>query len=120
MMKRDYNKLHKQISSLLKNDNLKEQLQSILYAIDGIKRRDEVEEDWAGVEYPHITLKNVLNKIGLLEKTDDKHYLIDKDNPLLNYKIQILQDDGMGYGANNGYCFDAYEERENKNIKIWF
>lgn len=38
-------------------------------------------------------------------------------------KILVLEDDGMGYGGNNGYCSDIYlsgNEKGETEIKIWF
>jgi hypothetical protein len=49
-----------------------------------------------------------------------------RDNCALddNVKLRILQDDGMGYGANNGYCTDIsiYEDMDNNNkeVQFWF
>ena len=49
-----------------------------------------------------------------------------RDNCALddNVKLHILQDDGMGYGANNGYCTDIsiYEDTDNNNkeVQFWF
>jgi hypothetical protein len=40
-----------------------------------------------------------------------------------NCKILILQDDGMGYGANNGYCTElaTSENKEGETeVQIWF
>ena len=37
--------------------------------------------------------------------------------------ILVLEDDGMGYGARNGYCSDIYvsENKDGKKeIQIWF
>lgn len=38
-------------------------------------------------------------------------------------KIRVLEDDGMGYGAVNGYCSGLYVsdiEDNKKEIQIWF
>ena len=38
-------------------------------------------------------------------------------------KLLVLEDDGMGYGANNGYCSDLFISEDNdgkKEVQIWF
>ena len=40
-----------------------------------------------------------------------------------NVNILVLEDDGMGYGARNGYCSDIYvsENKDGKKeVQIWF
>ena len=48
-----------------------------------------------------------------------------RDNDPLDddVNILVLEDDGMGYGARNGYCSDIYvsENKDGKKeIQIWF
>ena len=48
-----------------------------------------------------------------------------RDNGALDddAKILVLEDDGMGYGARNGYCTDIYvvENKDGeKQVNIWF
>lgn len=48
-----------------------------------------------------------------------------RDNGSLDddVNILVLEDDGMGYGARNGYCSDIYvsENKDGKKeIQIWF
>lgn len=75
------------------------------------ERKKEVETDFQGWEMPHYTVKN-------LREFMRKHKSIDSE-----CKILVLQDDGMGYGANNGYCTDVFVS-ENKDgeteLQIWF
>ena len=75
------------------------------------ERKKEVETDFQGWEMPHYTMKD-------LRKFMKDHKSLDGD-----CKILILQDDGMGYGANNGYCTElsTSEDKEgNTEIHIWF
>ena len=48
-----------------------------------------------------------------------------KDNCALDdeAKLHVYQDDGMAYGAVNGYCSDLYIDEDNdgnKEVRIWF
>jgi hypothetical protein len=48
-----------------------------------------------------------------------------RDNGALDdtVKLLVLEDDGMGYGARNGYCSDIYvgkNEVDEKEVQIWF
>ena len=48
-----------------------------------------------------------------------------RDNGALNddVKLLVLEDDGMAYGANNGYCSDlcvSEDENGEKEVQIWF
>jgi hypothetical protein len=48
-----------------------------------------------------------------------------RDNGALDddVKLLVLEDDGMGYGARNGYCSDIYvgKDKDGKNeVQIWF
>ena len=75
------------------------------------ERKKEVETDFQGWEMPHYTMKD-------LRKFMKDHKSLDG-----GCKILILQDDGMGYGANNGYCTElsTSEDKEgNTEIHIWF
>jgi len=75
------------------------------------ERKKEVETDFQGWEMPHYTMKD-------LRKFMKEHKSLDG-----NCKILILQDDGMGYGANNGYCTElsTAENKEGETeIHIWF
>ena len=75
------------------------------------ERKKEVETDFQGWEMPHYTMKD-------LRKFMKDHKSLDGD-----CKILILQDDGMGYGANNGYCTElsTVENKEGETeVHIWF
>lgn len=37
-----------------------------------------------------------------------------------DYKIVIVEDDGMGYGAVEGPCNGVEVDNEKKTIKLWF
>lgn len=37
-----------------------------------------------------------------------------------DFHIMILEDDGMGYGANSGYMNGMEFDYENKKVKLWF
>ena len=48
-----------------------------------------------------------------------------KDNCVLDdeVKLHVYQDDGMAYGAVNGYCSDLYVDKDNdgnNEVRIWF
>ena len=63
-----------------------------------------------------------------LEKLTMKHLRkFVRDNGALDddVRLRILQDDGMGYGAVNGYCTDievdeSLEDETKKEARFWF
>ena len=75
------------------------------------ERKKQVETDFQGWEMPHNTVRD-------LREFMRKHKSLDGE-----CKILVLQDDGMGYGANNGYCTEI-STSENKDgeteLHIWF
>lgn len=119
-MKTDYKRLSKTLEKLYKSKTLREDILSLIWAVNSIKRRDEVSEEFGGWEHEHITLRELLEFLGLTEKSNADSIIINKNEPLLDYKILMLEDDGMGYGANNGYCCQTDIDNENKNIRLWF
>lgn len=74
-----------------------------------LKKDDQY--DFQGWKIKKITMKQ------LREFVKDNHYLEDDTNVL------VLEDDGMGYGARNGYCSDIYVGKNKdgkKEVQIWF
>lgn len=76
-----------------------------------LELRKSDQHDFQGWEVKKITMKQFRKFVR------DNGHLGDDVN------ILILEDDGMGYGARNGYCSDIYVN-ENKNgkkeVQIWF
>jgi hypothetical protein len=54
----------------------------------------------------------------------DLREFVDKNGNLADdIQILVLEDDGMGYGAINGYCTDIYlsdGDNGKKEVQIWF
>ena len=66
-----------------------------------------------------------VSKVLDADVTKDVFYKFVRDNGSLDddVNILVLEDDGMGYGARNGYCSDIYvsENKDGKKeIQIWF
>lgn len=80
--------------------------------LNGLKRNEEERYDFQGWPIEKLTMKD-------LREFVNKHQEIDDD-----VNILVLEDDGMGYGANNGYCSDISvfenEDGTKKEVQIWF
>lgn len=75
------------------------------------ERKKQVETDFQGWEMPHHTLSDLRKFMKSIKNLDGE------------CKILVLQDDGMGYGANNGYCTElsTSKNKEGENeVHIWF
>lgn len=73
--------------------------------------KENVRYDFQGWPIKELTMKDLREFVNNNKELDD------------NVKILVLEDDGMGYGAVNGYCSDIYvskNEEENDEIQIWF
>lgn len=85
-------------------NNALEMLAHIVY-------RNEERTDFQGWPIKKLTMKDLRKFV--------------RDNGPLDdtVKILVLEDDGMGYGANNNYCSDIYvhkDEDDKKEVQIWF
>lgn len=101
-------------------------LSEAVMALKNLKHSSEDEETFQGDIKKPLTLKDVLNGIKV-PKLNKRAYILDennsKDKELLNMPVILLEDDGMGYGALNGACRDAYisdYDKDNKKIHLWF
>lgn len=71
----------------------------------------EVKYDFQGWPIKELTMKDLRDFVKRNGSLDDE------------VKIFVLQDDGMGYGAINGYCNGIYlsdGENNEKEVHIWF
>ena len=71
----------------------------------------KIECDFQGWPLEHLTMKDLRE---FVENNKDI-----KDDA----KVLVLQDDGMGYGAVNGYCTNINRtkvEDNNEEVQIWF
>lgn len=118
------------INNIINNNNLSkedsETLIETLAVLNHLKHNSEDEETFQGDIKKPLTLKDVLNGIKV-PKLNKRAYILDennsKDKELLNMPVILLEDDGMGYGALNGACRDAYVsdyDKDNKKIHLWF
>ena len=99
---------------------------SIKDQIDGINELLSKDSDNVLLNNIYDTLKAVdfqgwkVNNATL----GDIRELVEKTKSLPNdTKVRVFEDDGMGYGANNGLCTDIYlgsDLEENDEIRIWF
>jgi len=74
-----------------------------------LKKSDQY--DFQGWKVKKITMKQLRKFVRDNEPLDD------------DVNILVLEDDGMGYGARNGYCSDIYvsENKDGKKeVQIWF
>lgn len=86
-------------------------LENVHDTLDKLRKNNDNKCDFQGWKINDYTL-------------GDLRKLIDgtKDLPS-STKIRVLEDDGMGYGANNGSCTDMYLSEDNdgnNEIKVWF
>ena len=74
-------------------------------------RKKEPYVDFQGWEQKKHTMKDL------------REFVDKNDNLADDIQILVLEDDGMGYGARNGYCTDIYlnDGGDGKqNVQIWF
>ena len=123
-------KIENLLNNIINNNNLSkedsETLIETLAVLNHLKHNSEDEETFQGDIKKPLTLKDVLNGIKV-PKLNKRAYILDennsKDKELLNMPVILLEDDGMGYGALNGACRDAYVsdyDKDNKKIHLWF
>lgn len=92
----------------------KDDSDAIDYAIKVLNHLEHLHDektDFQGWKEKQLTL-------GDLKKFVEKSKGFDE-----NAKIVIYEDDGMGYGANNGTCADIYLSEDlngNDEVKVWF
>jgi hypothetical protein len=82
-----------------------------LMTISNIIYKKEDQTDFQGWPVKKLTMKDLRKFV--------------RDNGPLDdtVKILVLEDDGMGYGARNGYCSDIYVGEnvdKEKEVQIWF
>jgi len=74
-------------------------------------RKKEPYIDFQGWEQRKHTMKDLREFVGK------------NDNLADDIQILVLEDDGMGYGARNGYCTSIYlsdDGNGKKEVQIWF
>lgn len=124
-------KLIDDLNKIILNKNISDEndlktLKSTLNVLNNLKRNEENEKTFQDDEKKPLTLRDILDKISN-NKLNDRVYLFDEkdsnDKKLLDMSVILLQDDGMGYGALNGACREAYVndyDENNKSIYLWF
>ena len=91
--------------------NETEALDKAAQAVKRQQRNDEEHIDFQGWPIEKLTMRELRKFV--------------KDNCALddNVKLLVLEDDGMAYGANNGYCSElsvSEDDNGNKEVHIWF
>ena len=118
------------INNIINNNNLSkedsETLIETLAVLNHLKHNSEDEETFQGDIKKPLNLRDILDGIEV-PKLNKRAYVLDENDPkdkeLLNMPVILLEDDGMGYGALNGACRDAYVsdyDKDNKKIHLWF
>lgn len=122
----DYKELLNNLNQLQEKDEKEiKVLKDAISIISCFKHSKEVMTDVVGNEYKPLTLRDILVKLGV-KKLSNRVFILDengeKDKALLDKKVRLLEDDGMGYGARNGSCNDAIiiDNDANKEIQLWF
>ena len=94
----------------------------VLEKVELEKRRTDIHDnDYfpAFDDYRPITLERILSSFCKIEKEGDKIVLIPKDKNLLDRKVNIYHDDGMGYSPGGSIpVFSAYQDKDD-NISMW-
>ena len=86
-------------------------INSALEMLTHIVYRNEDRTDFQGWPIDKLTMKDLRKFVRDNGPLDD------------DVKLLVLEDDGMGYGANNNYCSDLYvdkDENDKKTVQIWF
>ena len=76
-----------------------------------LELKEDDKYDFQGWKVKKITMKQLRKFVRDNGSLDD------------DVNILVLEDDGMGYGARNGYCSDIYvsENKDGKKeVQIWF
>lgn len=76
----------------------------------------ELDFDFQGWLIPNLTLRQILEKIGFKLDKDTNRLFIENDNSFLDKCPNVIEDDGMGYGAVNRKITLI---DKNENINIW-
>ena len=104
-----------QLYRLSINENLsiyeRSAINEAIMAIEHNKRIEGDQVDFQGWPIDKLTMKELREFVKENEKLPD------------DTKLKVYQDDGMGYGANNGYCSELYvsnDEEDNAIVQIWF
>lgn len=95
----------------------KEAIETVLHNLTRLND-DKEEYDFQGWLIEKKTMKSILNIFNPIHDKEKRIYIINDDNKLLDIVPTILQDDGMGYGANNGSLTGI--ECDDDNVKLWF
>ena len=71
---------------------------------------NKIKTDFQGWPINELTMKDLRKFVRDNGSLDD------------DVKLLVLEDDGMGYGAVNGYCTDLYviDNDGKKEVQIWF
>jgi hypothetical protein len=109
----------KEIISILNNLSINSELDireraavnEALMAMSNIVYKKENQTDFQGWPVKKLTMKDLRKFV--------------RDNGTLDdtVKLLVLEDDGMGYGARNGYCSDIYVGEnidKEKEVQIWY
>lgn len=95
----------------------KEAIEAVLHNLTRLNS-DEEEYDFQGWLIEKKTMKDILKIFNPIHDKEKQIYIINDDNNLLDVVPTILQDDGMGYGANNGSLTGI--ECEDDKVNLWF
>ena len=111
----DTKNTHKVLNDLIKSGKLNnEELEAVANATEHIARlqyNNGEQFDFQGWPLEKMTMKDL------------RVFMKDNESLSDDVKIWILQDDGMAYGANNGYCNGIYlgdDEDGNDVVEFWF
>lgn len=95
----------------------KEAIECVLLALSRLN--DETTAyDFQGWVVEKKTMRDIIKVLKPTYYEESDKYVIDGKNPLLDVVPTILEDDGMGYGANSGKLNGV--DIENNNINLWF
>ena len=92
------------------SDNEDSAINEALCVLRRLKRNEEDGVDFQGWPIEKLTMKDLRQFVNDNESLDD------------DVKLRVFQDDGMGYGAVNGYCSSlcTFEDDKKKEVQIWF
>lgn len=80
---------------------------------------DDIQEfDFQGWPVNKKTVRDFIEILNPIIDKTNKQYIIDSNNPILDTVPTILEDDGMGYGANSGKLNGI--EKSDSEIRLWF
>lgn len=99
--------IEKMMANTKFSESEREALKCLLSVTNRLSKKNETEVDFQGWELKKHKVRDLKDILSIRKDLDE-------------YELMILEDDGMGYGAVNGYCNGIEIDDNNKELHLWF